>query len=289
MKRSSCSFFLQPPLSVTMVFAIFLYCLVVSEELTARDTDLIAKSTITKLIEDKNYDSLNRYLDHIDRRWAKEGSLQCFDTLWTISQAILETDDLSPEGKKFLLDVLKRALEKDAAGEVKNYELLTRQAEFLPSLMRKDVFRDEPTFRKLRCSILASFMAKINAVRDPNFVPVKTYTKVPPIIVEGLKPGDIPIGGTTDPKTIKNPELRKKYEKRIQENQKNIDINQEKLASNSLYSRYEPEMKDFFASSYRNDPKNVTELKHCLHDGKFSKEFTEDVLKRIKEKQRANQ
>lgn len=281
MKRSSCLFFLQPSLPVTMVFAIFLYCLVVTEDLIARDTDLIAKSKITKLVEDKNYDSLNRYLDDIDRRW--------LDTLWTISQALLETDDLSPEGKTFLLDVLKRALEKETTGKIKKYELLTRQAEFLPSLMRKDVFRDESTFRKLRCSILASYMAKINGIRDPDYVPVKVYTTVPPIIVEGLKPGDIPIGGTMDPKTIKNPELRKKYEKRIQENQKNIDANQEKLVSNGIYSRYEPEMRDFFASLYLNDPKNVTELKGFLHDGKFSKEFTEDVLARINDRHKANQ
>jgi hypothetical protein len=263
-----------------MVFTIFICSHVVSQEL-ARDTDPIANSKITTLIEDKNYDSLTGYLDDLDRRR--------LDTLWNISQALLETDDLSPEGKKFLLDVLKRALDTDAAGEVKNYELWTRQAEFLPVLMREDVFRDEPTLRELRCSILASFMAKINDIRDPDYVPVKAYTTVPPIIVEGTKPGDIPIGGTMDPKTIKNPELRKKYEKRIEENQRNIDANQEKFVSNRLYSRYEPEMRDFFASLYLNDPKDVTELKGFLLDGKFSKEFTEDVLARIKDRHKANQ
>ena len=289
MKIFSCRFFLQLSLPNALVFAIFLCRPAVSKSPTARDTDQVTKSKITELVKAKNYDSLTKDLDDLDRRWAKEGSLQSFDTLWSISQALLETDDLPPKGKKLLLDVHKRALERSAAGEVKKYELWTRQAEFLPLLMTNDVFKDEPTFRKLRCSILASFMAKINEVRDPDFVPVKAYTTVPPIIVEGTKPGDIPIGGTMDPKTIKDLELRKKYEKRIRENQQNIDTNQVKLVSNSLYSRYEPEMKDFFVSLYRKDPKNVTELKDCLHDGKFSKKFTEDVLTKVKEKQRANQ
>jgi hypothetical protein len=131
-------------------------------------------------------------------------------------------------------------------------------------------------------------MAKINNIRDPDFVPVQVYSSIPPIIMEGLKPGDIPMGGTMDPTTIKNPELRKKYEERIQENQRNIETNQEKLVANSLYSRYEPELKEFFASLYLNDRENVAELKHCLQDGKFSDEFTEDVLERIKEGQPAN-
>ncbi len=289
MKRSRCLFFLQLSLPFALVLALVLCRPAVSKGPTARDTNPITKSKITELVKAKNYESLTRCLDDLDRRWAEEGSLQSFDTLWNISQAVLETDDRSPEGKKLLLDVHKRALEKDAAGEVKKYELFTRQAEFLPLLMREDIFRDEPNFRKLRCAILASFMAKINDIRDPHYVPVKAYTTVPPIIVEGTKPGDIPIGGTMDPKTIKNPELRKKYEKRIRENQQNIDTNQEKLVSNSLYSRYEPDLKDCFASLYRSDPKNVSELKGFLHDGKFSKEFTEEVLKRIKERQSANQ
>lgn len=179
-------------------------------------------------------------------------------------------------------------MEKDAAGEVKKYELFTRQAEFLPLLMREDVFKDEPTFRELRCSLLASFMAKINEIHNSDYVQVPVYSSIPPIIMEGLKPGDIPIGGTMDPTTIKNPELRKMYEERIQENQRNIDADQEKLVADGLYSRYEPELKDFFANLYLNAPDDVAGLKHCLHSGKFSEEFTEDVLERIKEGQPAN-
>lgn len=243
---------------------------------------------ILKLIENKNYASLTSYVDDVNRRWAEEGSLQSFDTLWNISQAVLETDDRSPEGKKLLLDVVKSALERKAAGEVKTYELLTRQADFLPLLMREDVFSEEPTFREMRCSLLASFMAKINEIRNSDYVPAPVYSSIPPIIIEGLTPDDIPMGGTMDPTTIKNPELRKKYEERIQENQRNIDANQENLVANSLYSRYEPELKDFFASLYLNDPENVTELKHCLQDGKFPEEFTEDVLERIEEGQGAS-
>ena len=249
---------------------------------------------ILKLIENKNYASLTSYMDDLDRRWAEEGSLQSFDALWNISQAVLEGDELSsegklsPEGKKLLLDVVKRALERSAAGKVKKYELLTRQAEFLSLLMTEDVFSDEPTFRELRCSLIASFMAKINEIRDPDFVPVPVYTTLPPIIVDGIGPGDIPFGGTNDPTTIKNPELRKKYEEAIQENQRNMDANEENLVANSLYSRYEPELKDFFANLYLNAPDDVAGLKHCLHDGKFSEDFTEDVLERIKEGQPAN-
>jgi hypothetical protein len=243
---------------------------------------------ILKLIENKNYASLTSYVDDLFRRWGEGESLQSFDALWNISQAVLESDDRSPEGKRLLLDVVKSALERKATGEVKNYELLTRQADFLPLLLRQDVFSEEPTFREMRCSLLTSFMAKINEIRDSGYVPAQVFSSVPPIIMEGVKPGDIPMGGTMNPTTIKNPELRKKYEERIQENQRNIDANQEVLVANSLYDRYEPDLKDFFASLYLGDPENVSELRECLHHGKFSEEFTDDVLERIKEGHVAN-
>ncbi|MDC0936831.1 hypothetical protein OAS39_11135 [Pirellulales bacterium] len=244
-------------------------------------------ANIATLAKKKDYKQLTKVLDDLDCRWKREASLQYFDAVWAINQAVLETEGLSRVGKQVVLDVLKRAMEKGASGEVKNYQLFIRQADFLPSLMREDVFGNEPAYRASRWSILASFMARINDVRDPDYVPATVYTKVPPIIVEGAKPGDIPLGGTMDPATIKDPEIRRKYEERIRENQKNLETNQEKSVANQIYARYETEIKRFLARLALDDPQEIADLEVVLRKGKFSKEFRADVLKRVKERKPA--
>ncbi|MDC0936830.1 hypothetical protein OAS39_11130 [Pirellulales bacterium] len=237
---------------------------------------------IEEWVENQDYGSLAALLDDVDRRWSEEGDLTYFDDLSRVLEALENREDLPPEGQKIILSVVKRAFEKDVAGGVKKYELLIRQADFLPMLMRDDLFGDGATLRALRCSLAAKFMAKINDVRDPDYEPVEVLTTVPMPYVEDAKPGDFPLGGTMNPEDIKNPEMKKMLEKSIRQNQENLEANQVVSESNQLYARFEPELAEFFASQYRDDPENVAELQTVLQKGKFSEEFADDVLQKVK-------